>query len=68
MEENIIKTDFAYTDEFGQESRITKTFTDAVFMDKTSLEFLVDEFKNFLMGIGLTPETVNKIDIVEDED
>lgn len=46
----MIKTDFAYTDEFGQESRITKNFTDAVLEDNDTLDFLIEEFKCFCWG------------------
>lgn len=66
MEENKIKTDFAYTDEFGNESRLAKTFTDAVLMDRTDLEFLVDEFKSFLKSMGFT--NTDCIQIIEEEE
>lgn len=67
MEENIMKIDFAFTDEFGNESRLTKSFTEGSSMD-TDLSFLVDEFKYFLLGIGFAQNTVDCIQIVEDEE
>lgn len=61
----MIKTDFAYTDEFGQESRTTKTFTDTVLEDNTTLDFLLAEFKCFLLGAGFLQEQVEKIGYME---
>ena len=65
MEELTLKIDFAFTDEFGQESRLIKSVTTAVFIDKNQFEFLVDEFKLFLIAMGYLPETVEVIQIVE---
>jgi len=64
--ESNLKIDFAFTDEFGQENRLIKTTTTAVFLDKNQFEFLVDEFKNFLLAMEYSPETVNAIQIVEE--
>ena len=63
--ETSLKIDFAFTDEFGQESRLIKTVTNAVFIDKNQFEFLVDEFKLFLIASGYSPETVDAIQIIE---
>jgi len=60
-----MKIDFSFTDEFGQESRLTKTVTTAVFIEKNQFEFLVDEFKLFLIATGYSPETVDAIQIME---
>ena len=65
MEEPSLKIDFAFTDEFGQESRLVKTVTTAVFIEKNQFEFLVDEFKLFMIATGYSPETVDAIQIVE---
>ena len=64
-EESNMKIDFSFTDEFGQETRLIKTTTTAVFSDKNQFEFLVDEFKLFLIASGYSPETVDAIQIVE---
>jgi len=61
MEEPTLKIDFAFIDEFGQESRLIKTVITAVFIEKNQFEFLVDEFKNFLLAMEYSPETVNAI-------
>jgi len=66
MEEQNLKIDFAFIDEFGQESRVIKTFTTAIFLDQTQLEFLVSEFKMFLIASGYLPKMVNMIQIVEE--
>jgi len=67
MEESTLKIDFAFTDEFGQENRLIKTVTTAVFLEKNQFEFLVDEFKIFLIAMGYSPETVDVIQIVEND-
>ena len=67
MEEPSLKVDFAFTDEFGQESRLIKTVTTAVFIEKNQFEFLVDEFKLFLISTGYSPETVDAVQIVEND-
>lgn len=66
MEENIIKTSFTYVDEFGQETTLSKTYTNAIFIDRTAFEFLVEEFKNFLIGGGFSKDTVDTIQIIKD--
>ena len=65
MENSPIKIDFSYTDEFGQESRLTKSFNESVFVDRTGLEFLVDEFKLFLLVAGYCESNVNSVKIVD---
>jgi hypothetical protein len=62
----MVKTDFTYTDEFGEESRLTKLFTNSIFIEQTPFEFLVNEFKLFLLGAGFGQENVDRIQIVED--
>lgn len=64
----MLKINFSYTDEFGNETTLSKTFTTDVFMDGdySSFELLVDEFKNFLLAEGHSRENVDKIQIVED--
>lgn len=66
IEEQNLKIDFSFTDEFGQESRLIRTFTDAVLVDRSQFEFLVDEFKSFLIAAGYLSEMIDKIQIVED--
>ena len=65
MEEPTLIIDFTFIDEFGQESRLIKTVTTAVFLEKNQFEFLFDEFKNFLLAMEYSPETVDAIQIVE---
>jgi len=65
-EEPKVKIDFAYTDEYGQESRLTKTILKVNSNIQTQLEFLIEEFKYFLMGVGISPDIVEMIQIVEE--
>lgn len=66
METSKIKIDFGYTDEFGQESRLIKTFDECVLEDMSSFELLVEEFKLFVRAAGFT--NAEKISITEDEE
>lgn len=63
MEEQMLKVEFAYTDEFNQESRVIKTLTQAVLEGQNTLEMLVNEFKSFLLASGFSNEDVSKIAI-----
>jgi len=67
MEEPTLKIDFSFTDENGQENRLIKTVTTAVFLEKNQFEFLFDEFKNFLLAMEYSPETVDAIQIIEND-
>jgi hypothetical protein len=62
----MIKINFSYTDEFNQESTLTKTYTDAIFIDQTAFSLLVDEFKNFMIATGFSQEDVDRIIVQED--
>ena len=65
-EEPKVKIDFAYTDELGQESRLTKTILKVDSNIQTQLELLVEEFKCFLMCVGISPGIVELIQIIEE--
>ncbi len=64
----MIKLNFSYTDEFGEETNVSKTYTDAVFIDRTPFEFLVDEFKLFMLSMGYSKNLVDKIEIIDDDE
>jgi len=66
-EEPKVKIDFAYTDELGQESRLTKIILKVDSNIQTQLELLVEEFKYFLMGVGISPDIVEMVQIVEEK-
>jgi hypothetical protein len=63
-EEGNLKIDFSFTNEFGQESRVIKTYTPYVLQDQTCFDFLVEEFKMFMSAAGFT--NVDKITVIED--
>jgi len=65
-EEPKVKIDFSFTDELGQESRLTKTIFKVDSKIQTQLELLVEEFKCFLMGAGFSPDIVEMIQIIEE--
>lgn len=56
------KVSFSYTDEFGNENNMSKSFDS---YGESQLECLVNEFKCFLLSMGYHPDTVNKVEIVE---
>lgn len=62
----MLKLSFSFTDEFNQESTMTKTFTEDVFEVTTTFDLLVDEFKNFLIASGFPKDMVDSI-IIEEE-
>jgi hypothetical protein len=66
--ENMIKICFSYTDEFGQKSTLSKSYNQCVLVDQDTIEFLLDEFKSFLRGMGFTEKCVNRIQINYDEE
>ena len=66
--ESKVKIDFAYIDEFNNESRLIKTLMKVDSEIQTQLELLVEEFKCFLMSVGFSPNTVEMIQIVEELD
>lgn len=70
MDQNeYVKCEFSYIDEFGQESRMVKTISTNILHDViTPFALLVDEFKSFMVGAGFLQSQVNKIQFVEDED
>ena len=57
---------FSYTDEFGQLSNLHKTFDPCVLEDRDTINILVDEFKNFLIGAGFAQSTIDKIQFQDD--
>ena len=61
----ILKINYSYTDEFGQESMLQKTFTDIVLEHCSALELLADEFKLFLLSAGFSRDEVDRIIIEE---
>lgn len=67
-EEGYTKIDFFYTDEFGQESRLVKTFTPEVLEVTNSFDLLFDEFINFMKATGFSKKEVDKIKYVENDD
>lgn len=60
----MIHIEFLYTNEFGETTTLTKEYTDL--MDKSEIEFLVDEFKLFLYASGFADVTIDKLQIIED--
>lgn len=61
----MLKINFSYTDEFGQESSMVKTFTHEVLEVEDTFYLLVDEFKKFLISSGFSSEHVDQIQIIE---
>lgn len=65
MEGTMLKTMFGYVDEFGQEVKSEKTFDFEAFEDGMTMDFLLGEFKLFLLGAGYSAEQVAKIEYNE---
>lgn len=65
-EQEMVKVQFSYTDEFGQETTVAKTLTTAVIEESSEFDMLVEQFKLFLVAAGHTQERVDTIQIVEE--
>lgn len=65
MEEQMFKLEFAYTDEFNQESKLTKRLSHVILDDISSLDLIVEEFKLFLISSGFSKEQVFKLKFEE---
>lgn len=63
----MIAINFLYTNEFGDTTTFSKEYTesDAILLDRSEFEFLVDEFKRFLCASGFASETINKLQIID---
>lgn len=67
MEQNKINIKFSYTDEFSQTTNVDKSVNYCVVEDEGSFEYLVDEFKSFLLVAGFSREAVDSIEIISNE-
>jgi hypothetical protein len=56
---------FSYTDEYGQESKLSKTISN-VYLEDGTMPFLLDEFKKFLLGAGFAYKQVQYIKYEEE--
>lgn len=66
MEDEFVQINFMYTDEFGQKSEIIKSFSSCIFQDQSAFEFLVGEFKLFMIAAGFSEKSVERIQIIEE--
>lgn len=66
MEENQLKLKFSYTDEFGQTTEMNKSINTSILECCGELYFMVDQFKEFLLGAGFSQDLVNTIQILEE--
>jgi hypothetical protein len=60
-----IEIDFRYKNDIGIETKVSRSIPEPTL--QTDFELLVEEFKNFLKAVGFTNETVEKVQIVEEE-
>jgi len=52
----MLKISYNYTDEFYQESTLTKTFTEDTLEVTSAMELLVEEFEKFVVVTGFGEE------------
>lgn len=57
----MLKIEFSYIDEFGQESKLSKTITEDNLEVITPFDLLLEQFKCFLIGAGFDQEQVSAI-------
>jgi len=65
LDEQKVLIDFKYIDEFGQESRMIKTFDPCIFQCNKNFKILVEEFKIFMTTLGFS--NVDRIQIVKND-
>lgn len=65
---SIVKINFAYTDNLNESTNVTKEFNADIFIDQTPFEFLVEEFKLFMLTCGFSYKLVNKVQIAYEEE
>jgi hypothetical protein len=58
----MIKYSFSYTDEFGQECTLSKSFdSEGIYIGYNGpLYMLIDEFKTFLVAAGFSKEEIDR--------
>ena len=65
-EEKYLEFKFSYTDEFGQHFAYSSKLTQAnLEQGNSELELELEQFKQFLLAQGHSPENVNKINFIE---
>lgn len=64
-EREYIDLNFGYTSTFGDETQVNKRYY--LIDGDSDFEIIVEEFKKFLINCGYHPESVNKIQIIEEE-
>ena len=62
---NMLKVGFYHTDEFGQTTKLDKTFNAEILNTISPFELLIDEFKYFLISDGFSQDLVNQIQVID---
>lgn len=61
MEKKDLRLNFTYRDTWEQEYSHIRKYNDAVLLNKSELEFLIDEYKIFLTTLGFSYEQIDKV-------
>jgi len=56
---------FSYTNKFGNNTNLNKTFDSSMLLDSDEFLFLMNEFKVFLLAIGFSNDKIEKIIVVK---
>ena len=68
-EQDFIKIEYSYTDQWGQETKYSKTISIENLVDCSELELLVQEFKTFCKSTtGYLDKTIDKAIIFKNPD
>ena len=62
-----VSVDFSFTDEFGNITHMEKKYPEPPSEEALDMYFLLEEFKCFLLCAGFSPNSVDKIQVCEDE-
>lgn len=66
-ESSKVSVDFSFTDEFGNITHMEKKYPEPPSEEALDMYFLLEEFKCFLLCAGFSPNSVDKIQVCEDE-
>jgi hypothetical protein len=65
---SVTKIGFMFQDEYGNLTELKKEIPEPGYDMIHPLEFMLENFQEFLLALGYHPNTVDKIQIVEDDD
>ncbi|MFW5891138.1 MAG: hypothetical protein ACOCUI_02865 [bacterium] len=63
----MLELKFCFKNEFDTKTEFSVSIPETTCKEKSELEILVDEFKNFLKTVSFSENIVEKVQIIDDE-